>query len=248
MFDLRIYDFSPSNPASSSAGGEVQIHEKWLYRRETPYFYGRYYNSPLEFDFTVGSYSIIDGTTRDAIQAWLLGKSTYLPLRIVQDDISDITFNVILTRQDNIYIGNLNYALTLHARCDRPWGLYYPPILTRTYSGANAVETIEYYNESVYSGYNKPTISFTMGGSGGDLSIINETDGDREFLFSDLSPNEVITVDNDKGIITSSGSSLRIQNFNKNFLRLVQGENILSISGSITQLTFDTVFAKGIGA
>lgn len=252
IYDLRVFDFSPSNPGEGQAGGEVKINEQWLYRREKPYFYGRYYDTSLEFDLTVGSFSYIDANTRSAIQEWLLGKSVYLPLRIVQDDLSDITYNVILTQQSNIYIGNLNYALTLHAKCDRPWGIYYPPVLTKTYPSGSVVESFEYYNSSVYNGYNKPTVTFTIGGGSSIeynfFSIINETDSDREFRFDNLDPYEVITVDNDKGIITSSGSSLRIGNFNKNFLRLLQGGNTLSISGSITELKIDSVFARGIGA
>lgn len=251
-YDLRIFDFNPSNPGSSTGGGNVSIIEEWLYRRSKPYFYGRYYQTSLEFDLVVGSYNYIDGETRNAIQLWLLGKNEYLPFRIVQDDISGIVFNAILTQGDPIYIGNLNYALTIHVKCDGPWAIYYPPVITKTYSSGSALETFDYINSSVYNGYNRPTISFTMSGSivdsSGSFVIINNTDNGRRFGFTDLAANETITVDNDKGIITSSGSSLRMANFNKNFLRLLQGVNSLTISGSITNLTITSIFERGVGA
>lgn len=251
VYGLRIFDFNPLNPNTSNGGGDVSISEEWLYRREVPYFYGRYYQSPLEFDITLGSYSYIDGDTRNAIQSWLLGKNTYLPLRIVQDDISGVVFNAILTKGDPIYVGNLSYAITVHARCDRPWGTYTPPVVTKTYASGSALDTFDYINSSVYSGYNKPTITFTMSGSivgsSGSFVIINNTDSGRRFGFTGLVANETIVVDNDKGIITSSGSSLRMANFNKNFFRLIQGVNNITISGSPSNVSIASVFAKGVG-
>lgn len=251
VYDLRIYGFDFSDPREGASGGNVSVYEEWLYRRETPYFYGRYYTESLEFDFTLGSFSYIDGDTRHAIQAWLLGKTTYLPLRIVQDDISSIVFNVILTQSTPLYVGNINYALTLHAKCDRPWGIYYPPVTTKTYSSGSVSESFNYINSSVYTGYNKPIVSFTISGSvsgsSGNFSIVNNSDAGRTFAFTGLVANETITVNNDLGIITSSGSYLRMGNFNRKFLRLVQGANNLTVSGSITQLTIDSVFSRGVG-
>lgn len=250
LYDLRIFSINPSGLSESSAGGDSTILEKWLYRREVPYFYGRYFSTPLEFDITVGSFSYIDGGTRHAIESWLLGKSTYSPLRIVQDDISDTVFNCIFTRSSFLYVAGLSYALTLHARCDRPWGISYPPTLTKTYTGGLASETFTYINDSAYKGYNKPVLSFVMDNSPTTnryISIINASDSNREFRFDSLNPNEEITVDNDKGIITSDTGYLRLSNFNKNFFRLVQGANNLTLSGYITSLSMDAIFAKGIG-
>ena len=251
LYNLRILDFNPSNPGNSPAGGSVNIKEEWLYRREAPYYYGRYYQEPLEFDLTVGSFSPIDGATRSAINGWMVGKTTYAPLRIVQDDISDIVYNVILTKSEHIYVGNLNYAMTFHARCDRPWGLYYPPVFSQTFSGEYSSLTFDYMNSSIYSGYNKPIISFSMGGSSASplfFSLINHTDEDREFKFTGLNTYETITVDNDKGIITSDIEILRMANFNKKFFRLRRGNNNITVSGHMLNFSITSVFAKGIGA
>ncbi len=251
LYDLRIFEFEPSNPASSPVAGDASINEKWLYRRETPYFYGRYYETPLEFDFTVGSFSYIDGGARHAIESWLLGRAGYKQLRIVQDDIYEIVFNAIFTLSTHLYVGNLNYALTLHARCDRPWGLYYPPTLKKTYLAGGMSDSFSYFNDSSYEGYNKPIITFTTDVSASStnyFSIINTSDSNREFRFDKLNPIETITVDNDRGIITSDAGLLRMGNFNKNFFRLVQGRNDLVLTGYITDFTIDAIFPKGVGA
>jgi phage-related protein len=253
LYDLRIFNFTASDFVDSPAGGDTNIYEEWIYGRETPYFYGRYYNTSLEFDFVVGSFSHIDGNTRNAIEKWLLGRATYLPLQIVQDDIANVVFNVIITHSTHKYVGNLNYAMSLHAKCDRPWGTYSPPTLSKTYVDSLVSDSFSYFNNSVYDGYNRPTITFTMGSEPEEtsyFSLINTTDGAREFRFEELSPSEEITVDNSRGIITSnSGSSvLRLENFNKNFFRLLPGANDLVLSGHITNFTLSTIFGKGVGA
>jgi len=252
-YNLRIFDFNPSNPSNGDAGGDASIYEKWLYRREKPYFYGRYYQSPLEFDFTVGSYAAIDGETRNAIEAWLLGRATYLPLRIVQDDISNIVFNVIITKSSHIYVGNLAYSLTLHARCNSPWAYFTPRQKKLTFISGSANDTFDYVNSSSYSGYNKPEITFTMGSRGGNFSLYNASDISGSQIgitstFTGLQANEKITLDCDRGVITSSASLLRLANFNNRFPRLIQGANTLTVSGSITEFTLDTTFARGVGA
>jgi len=253
IYDLRIFDFNKSNPENSPAGGNVNIQEEWIYRREVPYFYGRYYSNSLEFDFVVGSFSYIDGITRNAIERWLLGRSTYLPLRIVQNDISDIVYNVIITASSHQYIGNLNYALSLHAKCDRPWGISYPPLLTKSYTSGSANETFDYINYSAYDGYNRPVITFTTGSLGGNFSITNNSDISgsvvgRTCSFSDIAPNETVTVDNDKGIISCTSGSLLMNRFNKNFFQTVKGVNNVTVSGSITNFTLSAIFPKGVGA
>jgi len=249
IYDLRIFDFNPSSPATSSSGGDVNIYEEYIYRKPKPYFYGRYYQSSLEFDLTVGSFSYIDGNTRHAIESWLIGKSTYLPLRIVQDDISDIVYNCIITKSSQNYVGNLNYGLNLHVKCNSPWAEQLQPTLTKTFSGGLYSTTFTYLNSSAYNGYNYPTITFTMDVTATYFSIINASDSNREFRFTTLTPLETITVDNDREMITSSiAGQLRMSNFNGNFFRLIQGSNSLTVSGYFTNFTLDTTFFKGVGA
>lgn len=249
IYDLRIFDFDPSSPAESPSSGESSISEQWLYRKTDPLFYGRYYQSVLEFDFTIGSYNYINGQTRHAIESWLIGRSTYLPLRIVQDDISDITYNCIITKSNNIYVGNLNYGLNVHVRCDSPFAKSIQPTLTKTYAGGLSTENFIYLNDSSYNGYNLPLITFTMDATATYFSLINTSDNNREFRFDTLAPLETITVDNDREMITSSISGqLRMSNFNKNFFRTIQGVNNLTLSGYITNFTLDATFNKGVGA
>jgi hypothetical protein len=251
LYDLRILNFDTS-VADSPPDGEVNILEKWIYRKSRPYYYGRAYQTPLEFDFTVGSFNSIPGAIRNSIESWLVGQMSYQPLRIMQDDISDTVFNVIFTRAPTKYIGNVNFALTLHARCDRPFGIYYPPVMSGSFTSASPAvlktSSFVYNNLSADADYNRPEVSFTMNSNGGSFSLTNLSDSSRQFLFTGLSPLEELTVDNDREIITTSSSALRMTNFNKNFFRLIYGVNNINLSGNITDYSITATFAKKIGA
>ncbi len=75
-----------------------------------------------------------------------------------------------------------------------------------------------------------PEVLIKKLGSDGDVEIINLTTG-QEFCFADMERNETVYVDNDREIIHSN---FIFENpggrFNNQFLYLVPGENILSVS------------------
>jgi hypothetical protein len=247
VYDLRILNFNASSPSDSPAGSDVNIVEKWVYRQDHPYYFGRIYQTPLEFDFTVGSFNSIPADMRSAAESWLVGQMSYQPLQIIQDDMANTVFNVIFTKASTTYIGNVNFALNLHARCDRPWGLYYPPRIVKNYIVEPMIDQFIYNNQSDNPDYNKPQIVFTMNNSGGDFTITNYSDNSRQFIFTGLYPNEIMTIDNDLEIISSNLGYLRMGHFNKKFFRMVQGVNDLIIKGSISKFIMSPVWAKKVG-
>ena len=248
-YDLRILNFETGGLRDSPAGSESTIYQKWIYRKSKAYFYGRSQNIPLEFDLTIGSESAISGDMRNIIEDWLLGKNEYLPLQIAQDDIDGVIFNVIFTKSSAKYVGNLNYAFTLHAECDAPWGFSYPQTLVKSYPPDEiANETFDFYNESADSDYLYPELSFTTSGVGTSFALTNLTDDStRIFSFTGISAGETITIDCDKQIIASSTGLLRMPNFSRKFFRLLQKNNSLNIVGGITEFTMTYSFAKKVG-
>ena len=248
-YDLRILNFETGGLKDGPAGGDSAIYQKWIYRRSKPLFYGRTRNVPLEFDLTIGSENAISGDMRHLIESWLVGRNNYLPLQIAQSDIDGIIFNVIFTKSNNKYIGNLNYAMTLHAQCDAPWGFSYPQTLTKSYVGDEIYnETFYFYNDSADDDYLYPTISFTTSGIGTSFSLTNNTDNSRVFSFSDISAGETIDVDCSNQIISSDTGLLRMDKFNRKFFRLLQGDNSLTLTGSVTNFEMTYQFAKEVGA
>jgi phage-related protein len=146
-----------------------------------------------------------------------------------------------------IRVGNIVRGVKTTVVCDSPFYYTFPITTTYTYGSPPSSSAILFDNFTQDSGYTFPTIEITMNGTGGTATIVNSTDNTRTFQFTGLAANEVINVDNDLQIITSSLSLLRLANFNKNFFRFLKGRNILSVTGNISQLKFTYQFAKKLG-
>jgi len=244
-YDLRILNFDTGGQNNSNAIGETTLHQKWIYNRRSPYLFGASQTSALKINLTVGSFDTLSGIDSSKISKWLLGKSEYLKLRICQDDLENVYFNVFFTSAENVFFGNVQKGLLLHGICDAPWAWESEKTLTPTLTGD--FTSVSFYNDSDDSGYLYPAVMFTMN-AGGDFEIINTTDSDRSFLFEDLDAGETITVDCDKQIITTDIKDIyRLSNFNKNFFRLLPGTNELTLTGSISDFSMTYSFARKVG-
>lgn len=240
--------FDSGGGSDGNAGSEATVIQKQIYRRSRPYYYGRSTYTNLEFDITIGSGDPISAIDRAYVEKWLIGRMGYLPLQIVQSDMTIITFYVIFDKAVNKYIGNIGRGITLHAYCRDPWA-WEPEIeLINNYTAVVATDTINIMNNSDDSDYLKPRVIAYFNGTGGYLSIINETDAYREFRFDGLDAYEQLTVDNSKEIISSDTGLLRMPCFtSKKFLRLLPGMNTLTLEGNIYKLYIYYQFARKVG-
>jgi len=248
VYDLRIMDFRTNGDVDSPAGSEMEIFEKYIYRKPKSFYYGRTQNTPLNFDLTLASKDPIDAITRSAIQRTFLGRDSYKDFQIVQDDLMLIKFETIFTSAENKYIGNVQRGITLHGQCNSAYGFTYPKIVTQTFGGNALVDyNFNIYNNSDNNDYIYPEVEFTLNSVGDDFQITNITDNNRIFLFSDLQPNETITVDNYRQSITSSTSLLRLSAFNKKWFRLLPANNQLNIKSGIGTFTITYSEMKSVG-
>jgi hypothetical protein len=268
-YDLRILDFQAGGVSDSPAGSDATLHEKFLIRRPNPYLFAVSRNAPLEIAVTVGTLGYTGGFDRSKIEKWLLSAKSFLPLQIVQEDMSSSIFYVIFKKSEIKYIGNLMVGLTLHGEVNAPWSYEAPKTLTKTYSGSALVyETFNLYNYSDDEDYLYPSsLIFTTSAIGNSFSLTNLTEssqsqtlaspfeytgsitysGGRAFSFTGISANETITTDCYRQTISSSTGLTRIDKFNKQFFRLLNGNNQILISGGITNLSMTYQFAKKIG-
>lgn len=252
-YNLRILNFEQTGGTEDSpAGSESTVYQTWLYRKQKPYFYGKSMNTPLTFDLTIGSLDPITGVDRSFISKWLLGRNTYLPLKICQDDIADVYFNVLFTSAENKYVGNIQRGLTLHAQCDAPYGFTEEKSVSYTFSNG-VIQNLDFTfdNNSDDSDYLYPKIEFKTNDIGNSISLINHTDGERAFIFSGsattpLTANETVTVNNYTQSIVSDGGN-RLGAFNKKWFRLLPGLNSLTLAGGLYSFKIIYQFARKIG-
>lgn len=238
LYDMKIISFDDGGLFSGVGSSDVEIYTQKVLRKAKSYYLGRSQQKVLEFDLTFGSARPISGLDRDVISAWMFGKSSFKPLRILQDDLNGAWFNCFLTKPEPQYIGGINYAFKCTVVCDSPFAYSFPRTITETFDGdENINKVINIYNNSSEDDYLYPIVSFELNLIGSNFLIKNNTDNGREFYFQNLYPHEKIVIDNDLQTIVSSTGLHRLSNFNKKWFRLVPRLNNLTIQSGIGTYT-----------
>lgn len=251
LFDVVIMNFD-SGQVDSNSIINAEIDGEYIKRSPIALYYSTNFNTSIEFNMTIGRNTPMTNADIGAITSWLIGSQGYMPFKVVQDDMSDTILYTIFTDAIIHYFGNLPYSMTLHGVCNSPFAFTEPRTLSLqgTAVGSSYLN-IKFYNRSINSDYMYPDIKFKINDSGNSFEITNFSDSNeynRVFSFTDLLSQEEITVDNKNKIITSSFGNSRLGNFSKNWLRLLPGENDISISGEFSELLFTYSFSKVFGA
>lgn len=182
-------------------------------------------SEPLKFDMEIACENHLSMAQSLYVKNWLFGHLGYKKLQILREDMMDYYFNCIFNDPEDIQInGNNGWKFTVI--CDAG-GAWENP---RAFHYEDNPATVIINNRSNNHDYTYPDVSFVVSADGADVSIVNKDDNGREFKFTGLNADEKITIDGETKIIKSDNAN-RLSNFNKNFLRLVQGTNNLEISG-----------------
>lgn len=229
-----------TNPGSN----DVELLTEEVYKKSRTYLLGVKHSSPLEFDITFTSERELSSVDLTLIQKWLFGHSMYKKLQIVQADMDNVYFNCFLKNPTVYKVGNKIQGINATVLCDAPWGWTFEKTLSNDYVIANVNDVIVFNNTSDDNDYLYPEIEFTMNSTGGDLTIENQNDDNRQFVFTGLSADEVMTIDNDRNIISSSTGLRRLSTFNKKWFRFAPELNTLAVSGNISNLTFTYQLAR----
>jgi hypothetical protein len=243
-----------------NVGADVELKTESLYRRPKEYLLGVQQTPVLQLPVEISVLGELSAAEDSVVSNWLFGNMNYKKLQIVQPDMQYVYYNCIFTGKNTNRTGNIITGYTAVIYCDSPFAWEFPKTITYDYGGNTYVvnDDIKINNTSDNADYTYPTVVFKMNIFGGDLSIINSDDDDREFLFEDLSPSETVTVDNDLQIITTNKAGVnRLENFvqydgnneiidatSYKWMRYVKGVNNLAISGNIETIAFTHQFAK----
>ena len=250
IYGLYIMDIDANAITSSMGSSSMEIKEKKIFRKAQPYFLGATPVPKLEFEFSAYSESEIDAERYEAIQKWLFSSRTYEKFAIDEPDIQNIYFNCILNNPEIKRVGGLLYGFSCTVTCDSPFAYKYPQTTTYNYTSSVVDSTEIYYNMSDDTGdYLYPTqLIITMNNTDGEVSITNLDDNNRVMSFTNVQPNEILTVSPLYQTIESSTGLKRMGNFNKKFLRLVPNRNRLRVQGNVESIVMTNQWvAKKIG-
>lgn len=250
LYGLYIASIDSDAVNASMGSSSMEIVEKKIFRRPAPYFLGATPSPKLQFEMSAFSENEIDASAFEEIQKFLFSSRSYKRLQVDQPDMQNIYFNCILNDPKIQRIGGLIFGLSFTVTCDSPYAYKFPLITAYNYTASVVDSTETFYNMSDDDGsYLLPNeIVITINNEGGDVSVTNLDDGSRVMNFTNLQPNEVLTISSLYQTIESSTDLKRMGNFNKKFLRLVPNRNRLRIQGNLSSFVMTNTFiAKKIG-
>lgn len=130
--------------------------------------------------------------------------------------------------------GVVGYKFTLE--CDGPMA-WQDPIsktisISNTSTSSNKTVTVQV--DTDLNDFTYPQVTLTIGKVGGEIIIVNQADDPTRLTkFVALKPNAKIVMKPEIGYVTEDCYDLFL---NKNFMRLVNGENRISVTGNVTSM------------
>lgn len=244
-FDVFICSIDKSMKSEEDGGGNVKIHTDKTFKMEYNYLLGIEHDDVFEFKFTFGSKTPKDRFDVSLINNWLIGHNHYKKLQILQEDMTSIFFNCIINDFKITSFGNLPYVFECNVICDRGWAL--ENARTYNYNISQNPQRIAHNNTSHKNNITLPIIEFTTNNADATVSIINESNKRYETKFTGLSNGETISMNGQTEIITSSMRLRRLNNFNNHWFELVPNQNIIVVSGDVSnfKITYENVRKVG---
>lgn len=187
------------------------------------------YDDAPEYTFSIISQEAISDAQRREILTWLVGRNDFKKLQMHQPEFEDYYYNCVFTSADLIYVRGRCHGFTVTAKFDSIFAYGRPKKITVT--GTGTTQTVKIVNNSdIPDDYIYPIVTFTMTEEG-NVTILNTSEAvQAEFKFTGARNTETITVDNELKIIESTIGGDRLSLFNKNWLRLQHGVNVLQIT------------------
>ena len=207
-------------------------------------------DGPVSFQTEIVSEDPLPKEVQRAVEKWLFFKRGYAPLFFdVDDDCKGETWDMIEGRVKRYYLncrfinpskmeyegGVVGYRVTVE--CDSPCAWQEPMVKEFSFShGPSGSTNITIDVDTDMNEYIYPVVNVTVGATGGDISIINTTDStERVTSFKGIPPIAQFKMDGDTNYLTTHYDKFQ----NRNFIRLLDGQNILRVAGDITKLSFE---------
>ncbi len=250
-FDLVLYSqMANASQEQTAFASNIKVLEDRPMRKYTSYCYGGSYEDSLQFTLVLGVSEERKSSGRDfdrwemqRISSWLTGHRQYKWLQIVQDDLTNVRYHCMISNLTSIEISGYCWGYQCRVTCDSPFAQLLPETYHYDFSGSLQ---ILFRNKASINDPYYPKMRLSIQ-SGDSFSIVNHSDGDREFSLKGIPlTSGQIDVDHELQIIQCSGGLNLYPHWNKKFLRLKPGDNSMTISGT-GSVDFTCSFPVNVG-
>lgn len=234
--------------------GDIKTEELFSKRNKRRYYIGDDYSgSALSFDaeIVVCNDYALSYQQRRAVEKALFYCNGYKRLyKDMADDMQGESYEIIdgdtyrnylncrFTHPERIEKydgGTVGYKVTVE--CDSPflWQDAQTKTFTLNHSSASSTSAILLDVDTDIPDYTYPRVAFEIGNVGGNLSVINLTDDESRITgFKSLTPSLPFTMNGDTNFISDNC----YEKFSdRNFIRLLDGENEISVTGNVTEIS-----------
>lgn len=255
-FDSRTYGLYFAHLDTSeymSLSGEIESSYLFNERNKKSYVIGDdYENSPVSFDAEIISDDLtaISKQNRRLIEKALFNRPKFQKLSVYQDeDCLEESYETVDGIVKSFYLmcrfinpekiendtgSVIGYSFTVECDSNLMWQESSSKAFSLTGNQTNITVTLD--TDEV--GYTYPKVTIQMGASGGDITVINSTDStSRITKFTGLSPSISLIMNGNTNYISGDNNYDKFSN--QNFIRLLDGDNNLVVTGNITSIKFE---------
>lgn len=211
-----------------------------------------YTSSPLSFDIEVITEDTfpIESAQKRIIEKWLFSHKDFRKMYFnIENDCDNESFESVGKEIKRYYlncrfinpqkiesdIGVVGYRATLEADSDMFW----EDPTTQTFSSGEeeSISNISVHVDTDSQEYVHPKVTIKMGSTGGDFTIVNNSD-DSTRITKFIGVSKYATIVMNSSIRYVSGEYYE-KFYNRNFIRLIDGDNDFHIIGDISSITVE---------
>lgn len=228
--DVMAVIFGDSSNDSYSADIQTELTTYLNKRNGTFNITEQNYSEPMSFTLQIVNkdFSDFNAIKEKEIKNWLCKRGAYFWFTIDVPGYEQIFWKMNISNPKLKYLGG-TVGMEFECILDSPWG--YSSLIERTFQITDSDRNILLHINSDEDDYIYPDMTITMKGYG-TLEIKNSSETEhRTFSLENTVIDEIITLNNSMPDISSSQNGHNIYNdFNKHWIRLANGENILTFN------------------
>lgn len=241
-FDSSDYDLVIANMDTSRLSilqGERSVNT--LFSKKNNTYYAKnvsYGDEPVSFDAEIFTFNgdPIGESFLPEIERALFSRSRFTKFHALDSyGFDPVYINCILTNPERIEYnaGVMGYKFTIVTDSVMAWEE--PITETFTFDNNSSTKTFSVILDTDLDDYTYPIVEFTLGSSGGDFTVQNNTDDNTRITgFTLVPPSSKFRMDSSINYLPVSYYEMFDH---RNFIRLVNGENNFAITGNVVAIS-----------